>query len=720
MAETVSSKPWSDFSPGDYTDDQWLKACLLDRGAGSGSAKQRASLPVREPDGTLNKNACHAAAAALAGARGGVKASPELLASAKKKLAALYMSALGADVPDSLKHDNVTFEEILATHGEVTLEHARAKEDQNKGPDAAWLMKENIANLKQRAANMALKPGIVAEVTMLAAKYKVPKNHLAQSGAAMEELTQWYIAHLNATLAQIGISPSRIYRLVAKRGSGYNIYASIEGGDASKRFSLPEEPVLTHENFEEGLEHARAKEDQKHGPDIAWLMKENIANLKQRANKEALFWLVGEVPRLVKKYKLPDKDAIMNNPAALNELVNGYVTRMNANLAQKAVSPTGIYRLVAKRGSGSNVFVAIEGGDASKRYSLPEEPVLTHDDELTEFLEHHGIKGQKWGIRRSDSELGAVARLKNKFSRKKGEGDDAEEPKGKASGGDSKPEGGGPKSGGGSDHVAVDHERLVESLNKSVEQMSTQELTQATNRANALQNYQRIFNPENNAKSPLEQHVAQLNLEKQRRDLEAQLNPPQKSALSRLAQRSQQGFTAYQAIDKAVGGDLSKALSRKLGINPPPNELDQAKLRTEIARSHKAEAEARAAIANSAKKVQADDIIRVEQHVLKSHILEGDLASQAVGYTGAGRRRAVGNFVDGKFVPSEGARVFRPPAAQSKVPTIDDLKASLSSAPAAPSHRKDNPLDSFLLNLGSPKSSSKKIPTSFPKPGKHR
>jgi len=33
--------------------------------------------PVREPDGTLNGNAVHAAAAALAGARGGVKASPE-------------------------------------------------------------------------------------------------------------------------------------------------------------------------------------------------------------------------------------------------------------------------------------------------------------------------------------------------------------------------------------------------------------------------------------------------------------------------------------------------------------------------------------------------------------------------------------------------------------------------------------------------------------------
>lgn len=104
MAETVSNAPWSNFKESDYTDEQWLRACLIDRGADAGSAKQRASLPVREPSGTLNRNGVHAAAGALAGARGGLKnVSSELKASAKKKLARLY-SVLGEETPDSLKH----------------------------------------------------------------------------------------------------------------------------------------------------------------------------------------------------------------------------------------------------------------------------------------------------------------------------------------------------------------------------------------------------------------------------------------------------------------------------------------------------------------------------------------------------------------------------------------------------------------------------------------
>jgi 2'-5' RNA ligase len=104
MAETVSNAPWSNFKESDYTDEQWLHACLIDRGVNAGSAKQRASLPVREPNGTLNRNGVHAAAAALAGARGGLKdVSPELRTKAKKALVHLY-DVLGDNVPASLSH----------------------------------------------------------------------------------------------------------------------------------------------------------------------------------------------------------------------------------------------------------------------------------------------------------------------------------------------------------------------------------------------------------------------------------------------------------------------------------------------------------------------------------------------------------------------------------------------------------------------------------------
>ncbi len=69
----VSDKPWSKFSESDYTPEQWYEACLIKPPKSEYTAKAQVKLPVREPDGTLNRNAVHAAAAALAGARGGVK-----------------------------------------------------------------------------------------------------------------------------------------------------------------------------------------------------------------------------------------------------------------------------------------------------------------------------------------------------------------------------------------------------------------------------------------------------------------------------------------------------------------------------------------------------------------------------------------------------------------------------------------------------------------------
>lgn len=96
----VSSKPWGQFSPSDYTDAQWEAACILERGTGN-TAKERCALPVREPDGTLNSNGVHAAASVLAGGRGGVNAPPAAKRAAARKLLSLYRQ-IGDPPPDSL------------------------------------------------------------------------------------------------------------------------------------------------------------------------------------------------------------------------------------------------------------------------------------------------------------------------------------------------------------------------------------------------------------------------------------------------------------------------------------------------------------------------------------------------------------------------------------------------------------------------------------------
>jgi uncharacterized protein len=85
-----------------FSDEQWRTSCLLDMG-GDGTAKERYKLPVREPDGTVSRNACHAAAAVLGGGRGGVKAPAAAIASAKRKLAALYTGTLDEKPPPGLR-----------------------------------------------------------------------------------------------------------------------------------------------------------------------------------------------------------------------------------------------------------------------------------------------------------------------------------------------------------------------------------------------------------------------------------------------------------------------------------------------------------------------------------------------------------------------------------------------------------------------------------------
>jgi HK97 family phage major capsid protein/HK97 family phage prohead protease len=76
-----------DGSPSRYTDEQYRRACVLDRGPDSGeNVKERYGLPVRDPDGTLN---CAGVAAARQRIGQVTGASGEQLAAARHKLDAL-------------------------------------------------------------------------------------------------------------------------------------------------------------------------------------------------------------------------------------------------------------------------------------------------------------------------------------------------------------------------------------------------------------------------------------------------------------------------------------------------------------------------------------------------------------------------------------------------------------------------------------------------------
>ncbi|MFB4306978.1 phage protease [Actinomadura sp. GTD37] len=100
-AETVSDTAWADFTAADYDITQWKKACLIDTGEGEEDSKDRYKVPVREPDGTLNRNGVHAAAGAhgISAVKGIDDAARE---KAAKALVKLYQDELDEDPPESL------------------------------------------------------------------------------------------------------------------------------------------------------------------------------------------------------------------------------------------------------------------------------------------------------------------------------------------------------------------------------------------------------------------------------------------------------------------------------------------------------------------------------------------------------------------------------------------------------------------------------------------
>lgn len=116
--KSVSQKPWSNYQPSDYTIEQYHAACLIHNHDGPPTSKTQCKLPIKTPDGTVNKNGVFAAAAALAGARGGVNASSDQKASAAKTLINHYKK-IGATPPPALTQmaHSIEVGEFLEHHG---------------------------------------------------------------------------------------------------------------------------------------------------------------------------------------------------------------------------------------------------------------------------------------------------------------------------------------------------------------------------------------------------------------------------------------------------------------------------------------------------------------------------------------------------------------------------------------------------------------------------
>jgi hypothetical protein len=112
----ISEKPWGEISEADYTLEQWHNACLIHLHDGPPTSKSQCKLPVKTPNGSLNRNGVHAAAAALAGARSPLKAPPEQKAKAAAALRRYY-SQLDEEPPESLMEHTDSVENVLSHYG---------------------------------------------------------------------------------------------------------------------------------------------------------------------------------------------------------------------------------------------------------------------------------------------------------------------------------------------------------------------------------------------------------------------------------------------------------------------------------------------------------------------------------------------------------------------------------------------------------------------------
>jgi hypothetical protein len=125
--EHISARPWSTYTEADYNVEQWHNACLIHQHDGAPTSKTLCKLPVRTPNGAINRNGVHAALAALNGARGGVNATQEQKDKARRALIRLY-GELGESAPSSLNHQD-SVDDFLAHFGIKGMHWGSRKDD---------------------------------------------------------------------------------------------------------------------------------------------------------------------------------------------------------------------------------------------------------------------------------------------------------------------------------------------------------------------------------------------------------------------------------------------------------------------------------------------------------------------------------------------------------------------------------------------------------------
>lgn len=198
------------------------------------------------------------------------------------------------------------------------------------------------------------------------------------------------------------------------------------------------------------------------------------------------------------------------------------------------------------------------------------------------YLEHYGVKGMKWGIRRSDALLGRLRGKKPSTDIKDDEGGVVGGIRAKSRAGAQKlkemrdgstiiledADGATKVMSKQKDgtfkevYLSADAERTLRTSRKAESELSDREINEAINRAQKIEQYNKLFNPQPNPNADLQARVDAMELQVKLRNAERTLNPPKEKLVQRFIGTVENGYGAYNRMDKAMNGKLTPLMKQ--------------------------------------------------------------------------------------------------------------------------------------------------------------